>query len=453
VTVRSAEPEELAWREVLLRRLLVALTPIVVAAVIMAVLATHGRNRAVFALILLPVALQVAALLSPHWSYRLRAQILIAPLAAATYLAYFLTAFKGNASVVAACAVVLTGLLFDRRSMGWMLVALLVAPIGAAAMMISGALTIDDRVDLSTLHALPWIRTTFVAAATWGLLGLAITFVVQRIEGALAKTRQTLLELREEAARRQKAEAERRAAEDAALEAQKMELVGRLAAGVAHDFNNLLGVVGGWAELALDEMAVPGERAQAREGVESAIQHGRALTRQLLALARRDARVVSRVCLEESAKLAVRALSRVLPAGVELSFAPGESVHVDADETEIQQILFNLVLNARDAMPQGGRIEVTSGIANTDHALEVVAGTLAPGRWAFLRVQDAGTGIEPALRQKIFELFFTTKPVGLGTGLGLATVLRIAQTSAGGIALDSTPGRGSTFTLYLPCAG
>ena len=334
-----------------------------------------------------------------------------------------------------------------------LLACLLVGQVTIAVAMISGNLAIDEVVDLATTHPLPWVRTTFVAFSTWMLLGLATTFVVQRIEGELQRTRQALTDLREEQARRIKAEAERRIAEDAALQAQKMELVGRLAAGVAHDFNNLLGVVSGWTELSLDDTASRSDRAQGREALDAAVQQGRALTRQLLALARRDSRVVGRVRLERPMKGGVGTLSRVLPLGVQLTFQQGESVDVDADETELQQVLFNLVLNARDAMPEGGgKIEVSTGIVTLDAPLEAIGGSIAAGRWARVSVKDSGSGIDPAIRGRICELFFTTKPIGLGTGLGLATVLRIAQTSGGGLTLDSAPGQGATFSVYLPIA-
>jgi two-component system, cell cycle sensor histidine kinase and response regulator CckA len=115
----------------------------------------------------------------------------------------------------------------------------------------------------------------------------------------------------------------------------------------------------------------------------------------------------------------------------------------------VQQVVFNLVINARDAMPEGGTIEVTSGSELIEQPRAVAGGKLEPGNWAFLRVRDAGTGIEPAILERIFDLFFTTKPVGEGTGLGLAMVLRIAQQSAGGVVVESKPGAGSSFTVYL----
>ena len=236
------------------------------------------------------------------------------------------------------------------------------------------------------------------------------------------------------------------------MQAQKMEIIGRLASGTAHDFNNLLGVVGNWAELLLLDAPKTPEVEEARQAVDTAMQQGRSLTRQLMALARRDERSVARVCLERLAEAGVLTLGRVLPAGVKLTFHELTSADVQADATELQQVLFNLVLNARDAIVGGGTIQVSTGVEALEVPLAVAGGTLAAGRWAVLRVADSGPGIDAAIRDKIFELFFTTKPVGLGTGLGLATVLRIAQSSGGGVALTSGPGQGATFSVYLPCA-
>jgi signal transduction histidine kinase len=127
----------------------------------------------------------------------------------------------------------------------------------------------------------------------------------------------------------------------------------------------------------------------------------------------------------------------------------GEDVQIDADPMEVQQVLLNLVLNARDSMPLGGNIEISCGVRTTPAAFPVVGGTLVEGRWAFIEVRDTGSGIDPAIRDRIFDQFFTTKPSGEGTGLGLATVLRIAQESGGGVTVESALGVGATFTVYL----
>jgi signal transduction histidine kinase len=447
------ETEVTPWREALLNRLLLALTPLILAATAAGISVTHrARTRLLLATILPAVSLNIAALFKRNWPYQLRAAILIAPLVWGACAAYYVVGFSGNGSLIAACAIVLTGLFLGRRIMFVMLGSLALAVIMTGVGMVSGAIPFDE-LEASARGTLPWVRSSLVACVAWAMLGTTILFVVERVEKSLARTERALFDLREEEARRRQAEQERRAAQESALEAQKMELVGKLAAGVAHDFNNLLGVVAGWTELGVDEHATAEDRAQAREELLGAVQHGKALTRQLLALARRDARVVNRVHLGQVASQGIRVLRRVVPPNVQLSFREAEAVQVDADETEMQQVLFNLVLNARDAIPSGkGQIEVTTGVTTLETPLQVIGGTLPSGPWALLRVKDSGTGIDAAIRERIFELFFTTKPVGLGTGLGLATVLRIAQLSGGGVALESTPSHGSTFTLYLPRA-
>jgi two-component system cell cycle sensor histidine kinase/response regulator CckA len=148
----------------------------------------------------------------------------------------------------------------------------------------------------------------------------------------------------------------------------------------------------------------------------------------------------------------VHALRRVLPEDVEIVAGHEEAPVIMADEPELQQILFNLVINARDAMPAGGTIQVNTGQRSIVEAVDVVGGKLEPGDYAFIRVEDSGTGIEPALRERIFEPFFTTKPVGAGTGLGLATVLGIVRGNEGGLTLESEPSHGARFTVYLPVA-
>jgi signal transduction histidine kinase len=439
------------WRTVLLQRLLVATTPIVAASVAMALWTSQGRNRVVMSLLLPVVPLQLAAIFAKKWSFHLRAWSLIGPLLFASYVTYGLVGFVGNASLIAASAIVFAALLFDRRHMTLVLALALAAPLLAAAGMLTGRLQPTENMDFALTMPRAWVRTTFVSLAVWAMVGLAVTFVVQRVEASLAGAKRALEELRNEQARRELAERERQTAQEAALQAQKMELVGRLAAGVAHDFNNVLGVVGSWAELLILDLPPSTNREEAQEAVETAMQQGRALTRRLLTLARRDKRSPTRIQLAQSVSSSVNTLRRVMPQGVTLSFETRAAANVDADETELQQVVFNLILNARDAIAEDGTIQVSANTVERTEAFEVVGATLAPGRWALLQVKDSGPGIAPELRERIFELFFTTKPVGSGTGLGLATVLRIAQLSGGGVAFEAPSEGGACFTVYLPC--
>ena len=417
----------------------------------MSIWTSHGRNRVVLCLLLPIVPLQLVAVYAQRWSFNVRAWVLIGPLLFASFVAYALVGFTGNGSVVAASAIVFSALLFDRRRMVIVLALALAGPLLSGFGMLTGRLQPTDLVDFALTTPRAWVRTTFVSLSVWAMAGLAVTFVVQRVEASLAKTKRALEELRAEQLRREEAERERQLAQEAVMQAQKMELVGRLAAGVAHDFNNVLGVVGSWAELLLLEQPPTTEREEAQEAVESAMQQGRALTRRLLTLARRDKRSPARLQLAESVKASVNTLRRVMPSGIKLSFDARADAKVDADETELQQVVFNLVLNARDAISEGGFIQVSTDAVQLTDGFTVVGGTLAAGRWAALRIKDSGSGIAPELRERVFELFFTTKPVGTGTGLGLATVLRIAQLSGGGVAFEAPSDGGACFSVYLPC--
>jgi CheY-like chemotaxis protein len=218
---------------------------------------------------------------------------------------------------------------------------------------------------------------------------------------------------------------------------------------VAHDFNNVLSVVQCWADLAFRN---PSEqnRIEGHESILAATRQGSALAQQLLAFSRRNVRTVREVELDAVVVGIMKMLRRVLPDNVELSVEHGERAFTRVDETELNQILLNLIVNARDAMRGGGRLRVTTGAETLDTERQVVGARLAAGTWARITVEDTGAGIEPAMMSKIFEPFFTTKPAGTGTGLGLATVLAIARESGGGVALESEPGQGSRFTVYLP---
>jgi signal transduction histidine kinase len=169
-----------------------------------------------------------------------------------------------------------------------------------------------------------------------------------------------------------------------------------------------------------------------------------------MALAQPKGRLLKQVALESLINATSQTLALALPHTVKLEFdvLPGMP-EVEVDENEIRQVIYNLVLNARDAMPEGGTIRVTGGVETVSTPRAVVGSSLPVGRWATLSVTDSGPGIDPAIREQIFDLFFSTKSQD-GTGIGLATVLRIANASGGGIAVESAAGRGTTFTLYLP---
>jgi len=244
---------------------------------------------------------------------------------------------------------------------------------------------------------------------------------------------------------------ERRRTEAQLRQAQKLESIGRLAGGVAHDFNNLLTVVLSCAS-ALKEDALAGRPASLEEveEVRAAGARARDLTRQLLAFARKQVIAPVRLDLNEVVRASEKLLRRVLGEDVELSVetAPG-LWPVRADVGQLEQVLVNLAVNARDAMPAGGRLTIATANASVARD-EPGEGAPRAGEWVRLTVQDAGTGMSPEARAHLFEPFFTTKPVGQGTGLGLATVYGIVRQNGGHLHVESEQGRGTSVQVCLP---
>jgi len=239
--------------------------------------------------------------------------------------------------------------------------------------------------------------------------------------------------------------------EDDLRQSQKMEAVGLLAGGIAHDFNNLLGVITGYAEL-VQRALEPGHRAHSRlNEILKAAERAAGLTRQLLAFGRRQVVQPKVLDLKEAVQALEPMLKRILGEDVRLAtwYAP-DDVIVNADPGQLEQIVMNLAINARDAMPRGGRLTVHIARARLDEAFVRSHPGARAGAYALLEVADEGTGMEPATLARIFEPFFTTKEVGRGTGLGLSTVYGIVQQNGGYIEVESAAGAGSTFRVYLP---
>ena len=246
-------------------------------------------------------------------------------------------------------------------------------------------------------------------------------------------------------------ELDRRLLEAQLRQAQKMEAVGQLAGGIAHDFNNLITVVVGHASLLLDQLphdaAAHAHALEIRRAAERASQ----LTTQLLAFSRKQ--ILNPTLLDVSA--AVREtelmLSRVIGSQVLLhAITNSRDAVVRADPVQLQQVLLNLVMNARDAMPTGGDVRVRVDTVQISAPLASPAGVVPAGDWVTLEVSDTGEGIAAEILPRIFEPFFTTKADGKGTGLGLPTVYGIVQQSGGHVWVESTPGQGTTFRIYLP---
>ncbi len=242
--------------------------------------------------------------------------------------------------------------------------------------------------------------------------------------------------------------------EEQLRQSQKMEAVGRLAGGVAHDFNTLLTAMLGHLELArrrIEHEGWPDGVNADLEQIERAGQRAAALTRQLLAFSRRQLIKPELITLNRLLPDMEKMLRRLIREDVDLRVVPGEGLWpVRADSGQVEQVIMNLVLNASDAMPQGGRIAIETANLMLDASYVASHPGASPGRHILLGVSDTGTGMDSEVQEHIFEPFFTTKPAGKGTGLGLATVYGIVQQLGGHITVESRLGQGSTFRVYLP---
>jgi len=270
---------------------------------------------------------------------------------------------------------------------------------------------------------LVWLRLGVTQTALALLTSLAVRAHVSRTERAHAA--------------RIGADVARREAERALVQSQKLEVVGRLATGVAHDFNNLLSIVGGWST-ALEKDATEQERREALEAIEAAVARAGELTRQLLNFARKDKPRPTLIDLVARCRDTAAALARILPRTIRVTVEADDDLpQVLADAGQVDQMLLNLAINARDAMPDGGAL---------------ILRVMRVSERVVVQVKDTGVGMSEDVRARIFDPFFTTKQPGQGTGLGLATVFSIVAAHGGTIEAESEEGRGSTFSIALPVA-
>jgi two-component system cell cycle sensor histidine kinase/response regulator CckA len=245
--------------------------------------------------------------------------------------------------------------------------------------------------------------------------------------------------------------AERKRLEAQFLQAQKMEAVGRLAGGVAHDFNNLLTAILGYADLAMSTLSPDAPVYKDIQEIQNAAQRASGLTRQLLAFSRRQIIAPRVIDLNELVLTLDNMLRRLIGEDIELRMLLAQDLGaVKVDPGQVEQVILNLVVNARDAMPRGGKLTIETGSVTLDDDYMRVHPEATSGDYVMVAMSDTGVGMTEEVKSHLFEPFFTTKEMGKGTGLGLATVYGIVKQSGGFIYVYSEPGKGTTFKIYLP---
>ena len=244
---------------------------------------------------------------------------------------------------------------------------------------------------------------------------------------------------------------EQKLLEEQLLQSQKMEAIGQLAGGIAHDFNNILQVISGHIEMLITEIPVDSSHQEDLEEISKATERAKSLVRQLLAFSRRQTLHLELVVINDLVNGLLKMIRRIIGENIELIFQPGDdATPLLADPSQVEQIILNLCVNARDAMRDGGKLIIETQTITIDSQYSTTHLDAHLGRYMVLSVSDTGQGIPTDIQHRIFEPFFTTKAVGEGTGLGLATVFAVTKRHSGFLNLYSEPGKGTTFKIYLP---
>jgi signal transduction histidine kinase/ActR/RegA family two-component response regulator len=434
-----------AWRKSMLERVLITCFVVLSLALLFAFRKPYIFEGRIFAVAIVPGWLLVAAALWPRSSLRFRQVALTAGMLT---VAVGSVARLGLQAVNGFCAhlmlVVMVALFMGRRAawavwgvgiVSWLAIALY-SPAAPAP----GADALFDP-----LHLPNWLRVVGIYAILSASTLAVVTYLAGRMENALRRSEALYAALTEESTRRIAALEEQRTLEEQLLQSQKMEALGTLAGGVAHDFNNLLVVIINHAELAALDARSESVRDSLAQ-IQAAGERAASLTQRLLTFGRRQ--VSERAVLDLNVRVeeALRLLRRLLPATIELRCQlEADAPRVRAAEVELDQIIMNLCVNARDAMPDGGQLTI-----QTDNCRRRLPGGDEVRDFVCLQIEDSGTGMDEATRKRIFEPFFTTKKKGQGTGLGLSTVHTLVQGSGGFIEVESTPDRGTVMRMFLP---
>ncbi len=425
---------EEAWRARLSRqltRLAAILTPIVLLPALWGT--DDPRLKTVLVLVTVTVTASLVLLSHPRTPQSVRGAGVVVVFAVIGFAGYGTLGYLSGPGVAVAASVALAGLLFGRKGMLLTTagIALVVGLLGT--LMVQGVLRAPLISDISPTRAQPWIRSSVISLLLVLIIGAVVTWVVENIESALAR-------VAKESRRREEAELH-------VQQAQRTELVAQLAAGVAHDLNNYLTVISAWSGM-IASSPKQINLGEASEAISEAIEHASSLTRRLLMLVRRDIAEVEPIDLREFLDTNEQILKALLPMGVALHTESDASVWCEMDRGQLHQVLLNLAVNARDAMPKGGSLRIEA----RHRAATAGVGRLGPipkGDWVVLSVSDTGVGMDEGLARRAFEPFFTTKGVGKGTGLGLATIAAIVEHCGGHLVLQTQPGKGTCIEVWL----
>jgi len=427
------------FKQELLDRLLRVVSVLGIGASLWALLASHMPFKRSLIVVALFSPVHVFAWV-PGLAHRVRAIGLTASL---TVTAVFISLTAGpsfGAGICCATVCVLGGLLHGRK-VGLALYAalgalLMVGGIAMQAGLLPRPIFADPR------HIAVWVTAGVNFFVIVGMMLASMLFVVERIERALHEERATLRRLEDERRERLRAEEALAAAEEALRRAQMVEAAGKLAGGVAHDFNNSLMVIHGWVDLLRAGTLRGDEVTEALDSVTRAVISCSQLTTRLLTLGRRDVRKPVLLDPREVLENERRSLRAIMPENIDITIDVAWPEPIHADPSQLQQVLLNLCLNARDAMPSGGRLEIRV-LPEEDSAAE------RPG--TIIEVKDSGPGMEPEVQAHLFEPFFTTKG-DRGTGLGLAMVQSVMRQSGGHVSVDTMLGYGTSVRLRFPPA-
>lgn len=428
-----------SWREESAQKLAGVFAWVLIASGLFVLGTAEGTGRFWLAGSTLFAGLSVLALRALRVATRVQSGVLVSLAFALSLGGYAWAGFLSGPAVALTTTVMLTGLLMGRTPMLVVLGLLFVGVSAIAYFMTTGQLSPPAAENLDPTRGVVWARTMSVSFLVLALFASILISIVDHVDASIARAEA-------ETIRRERAERLRAEAEKKSLAMRHLETLGRLASGVAHDFNNNLTAIIGLSELLENELPEGSSGKEMAKEILGAAVRSADLTRQLLAYSRKARVQPSETSIDELARTSANLVQRSLHPNVELvlELQSGDA-QVSADPALLQSAVMNLLINAKDAMPEGGRLTLRT-------TLERDPGE-SGGQHVLLEVQDTGIGMDSEVLSRAFEPFFTTKAPGEGTGLGLSAVVGTVESHGGSVEVDSKPGQGTVFRVRLPALG